>query len=192
VPRQRDRVSARVPQHAHRLRAAGGRRALHRGRGQLGLRELAAAARLGLQPRLRGWVVRHARAPRGTASMKFLRDLAHAIERRPWLRGFIVAFPVALVAIALLWWAIHVRTSWFERHTLVNYCVVNDAERRVIAGTRSFARYLAGFLLLICAPLLARWASRRTLRQIVTQLTIMLVSVMAALVFSELVLERRE
>src|SRR5262245_50137770 len=120
--------------------------------------------------------------------MKFLRDLAHAIERRPWLRGAIVALPVALVAIALGWWAAHVRTSWFERHTLVNYCVVSDAERRVMRATRSFARYLAALLLFVCAPLLARWASRRTLRQIVTQLAIVLASVMAALAFSELVL----
>jgi len=115
----------------------------------------------------------------------------HAIKAGPW-RAAVVALPVAGLGAALLLWSWRAGVGWFERHMLISYCASTPAELRFVSIARASAAIGGAVALLVFAPLLARWGSRRTLGQIAVRLVGVLAALAASLPAVELLLRRQE
>jgi hypothetical protein len=113
-----------------------------------------------------------------------------AQRSRLWL-GVAVALPIAAAGAALLVWAWHAGSPWFERHVLFSYCVTNPNEQRFVTVARRIGAIL-GALLLLIAPLLVRWGSRRRPIDVLTRVAAVVAAVVAALGTAELWLRHRE
>jgi hypothetical protein len=115
--------------------------------------------------------------------------LSAPAERR--LVSLAVALLAAGAGALLLVASVKLQTRWFERHVLPNYCVSSLADERVVSLGRASLAIVGGLLVVVVAPLGARFFLLRSLRAAAsTLLGAALALVLAALV-SEGALELR-
>jgi hypothetical protein len=102
-------------------------------------------------------------------------------------RGIAAQVLVALAALFLIVWAWRADLAWFERHVYPGYCAVSRAHSILPVVARIVSLAVAGLLLVLVRPRLARWAARSS----AIDLALVAAAIAAALVVSELLLRRR-